>query len=175
MKRKVTGAIFILLLIVGSVLAKTEAEQRSVITTRHMPAAPAKVLQAFLNEDDLKAWWQVSRSLVEPANGGIWSISWDNWGEEKTQHAWSGVIDTLSDRRLVIGRMVMNEPDMPLLGPMQLEIEVAAAEGGSTVTVTHRGYEYGEHWDKMVSSRRASCSLRQPMCFLRESDSWQAP
>ena len=137
-----------LLLLVSGFVHATNGD-RSVITTKHMPALPDQVLQAFLNDEDLKAWWRISRSLVEPSIDGIWSIAWDDWGEEKTQHAWSGVIDALSDRKLVIGRMVMNEPGMPLLGPMQVEIQVAPAEGGSTVTVTHRGYGYGEHWDKI--------------------------
>jgi hypothetical protein len=45
--------------------------------------------------------------------------------------------------------MVMTEPDMPLLGPMSLEIYVESAEGGgSNITVTHSGYGYGELWDK---------------------------
>jgi uncharacterized protein YndB with AHSA1/START domain len=150
MKHKVTGAICFLAFVFGSVYVK--ADDRSVIATRHMPASPEKVLLAFLDDEDLKSWWQVSRSLVEPSPGGIWSISWDNWGAEKTQHAWSGVIDEVSGQRLVISRMVMNEPDMPLLGPMQLEINVAESEGGSTVTVTHSGYGHGEHWDTIYEN-----------------------
>ena len=139
--------IFFLSLVFSSVHAATG--ERCVTTTRSMPATPAEVLQAFVEDEDLKAWWQISRSRIDPSVGGIWSISWDDWGTEKTQHAWSGVVDVISDRRLVIGRMVMNEPNLPLLGPMQLEIEVAAIEGGSSVTVTHRGYGYGAHWDKI--------------------------
>jgi uncharacterized protein YndB with AHSA1/START domain len=116
-----------------------------------MPATPADVLQAFVDDEDLKTWWNVSRTLIEPKVGGVWSVSWDDWGEEKTQHSWSGVIGALSDRKLVVTGMVMNEPDMPLFGPMRLQIEVAASDGGSVVTVTHSGYGYGGHWDEIYA------------------------
>lgn len=38
---------------------------------------------------------------------------------------------------------------MPLFGPMQLEITVEPAEGGTTLTVAHRGYGYGGAWDRI--------------------------
>ena len=135
------------ILIVSNAVA--DAGDRSVITTRHMPATPDQVIQAFVDSDDLAAWWLVTRSLVVPETGGVWSITWDDWGEEKSQHAWSGVISDIGPGRLVVGAMVMMEPDMPLFGPMQLEIVAEEAENGSTVTVTHSGYGYGGHWDEM--------------------------
>jgi hypothetical protein len=45
----------------------------------------------------------------------------------------------------------MTEPDMPLLGPMQLRILAEPDGDGSSVTVTHSGYGYGGHWDEMYS------------------------
>ena len=130
--------------------ALAQAGDRSVITTRHMPAASEQVLQAFLNSDDMQAWWKTTRSLVEPQAGGIWAIAWDDWGEARTHHSWTGVIRELTADRLVVSPMLMTEPDMPLLGPMSLEVYVEPAEGGGTnVTVTHSGYGYGDHWDEM--------------------------
>ncbi len=138
-----------LLLHLGFSAALAATGTRSVDTDVIMSASPEKVLQAVLNDEDLKAWWNVSRSLVEPEAGGVWSITWDDWGQEKTQHAWSGVIEEITPNRLVIGRLVMNEPGMPLLGPMQLEITVNPTEGGTSLSLSHRGYGYGEHWDTM--------------------------
>ena len=140
------------ILFLGCTSALADSETRSVDTTANISASPAKVLQAFLNDDDLEAWWKVSRSLVEEKVGGVWSITWDDWGPEKTHHAWVGVIDTITPQRLVVGHLVMIEPDMPLLGPMQLEITVKPAEGGSAVTVSHRGYRYGDHWESIYDS-----------------------
>ena len=130
--------------------AMAQSGDRSVIATHHMPATPDQVLQAFINESDLAGWWLTTRSLVEPKKGGLWAITWNDWGEEKTHHSWTGVISEISSDRLLVSPMLMTEPNMPLLGPMSLEIIVEAAEGGGTnVTVTHAGYGYGGHWDEM--------------------------
>ena len=130
----------------------SQSGDRSVITTRHMPATPDQVLQAFINETDLAGWWLTTRSLVEPEKGGLWAIAWDDWGEEQTHHSWTGVISELSAERLIVSPMLMTEPDMPLLGPMSLEVRVEPADdGGTNVTVTHSGYGYGDHWDEMYA------------------------
>ena len=123
--------------------------KRSVEAEALIPAPPAAVLQAFLGEAELSGWWQTTRSLVEPEAGGVWSIAWDDWGEEKSQHAWTGTIETLDEKRLVIANMVMMEPDMPLLGPMRLELRVQPEGDGTRLHVSHGGYGYGEHWDEM--------------------------
>ena len=149
MNSKTNAFVFPLLLLLGFSATLADTGTRSVDTEVLISASPEKVLQAFLNDDDLKAWWKVSRSLVESEAGGVWSISWDDWGQEKTQHAWSGVIEEITPNRLVIGRLVMNEPGMPLLGPMQLEFTLRPAEGGTLLSLSHRGYHYGDHWDTM--------------------------
>ncbi len=131
-------------------LPTAQPGDRSGITTRHMPAPADRVLRAFFDESDLEGWWKTTRSLVDPETGGIWAITWEDRGAEKTHHAWSGVIRELSANRLCIGSMVMTEPGMPLLGPMTLEIFVEPAGGGGTnVTVTHSGYGYGNRWDEI--------------------------
>jgi uncharacterized protein YndB with AHSA1/START domain len=135
------------LLGITSTLAGTDT--RTVETTRIISGSPEEVLNAFLDDGDLKAWWKVSRSLVEQKEGGIWSITWDDWGEEKTQHAWIGVVEELTPKRLLVGHLVMIEPGMPLFGPMQLEISVQPADDGTSLTVSHRGYQYGDHWDRI--------------------------
>jgi len=142
--------VLTILLVALAPVASTQSGDRSVITTRHMPAPPDRVLQAFLDEGDLEAWWKTTRTLVEPEKGGLWAIAWDDWGEAKTHHSWTGVIRELSADRLVVSPMLMTEPGMPLLGPMSLAVYVEAAEGGgANITVTHSGYGYGDHWDAM--------------------------
>ena len=149
MTNKNYNLILSLLLALGSSSALAGTETRSVDTKVVISAVPEKVMQAFLDEGDLKAWWKVSRTLVEPEEGGIWSITWDDWGQEKTQHSWTGTIEELSAHRLVIGHLVMNEPNMPLLGPLRIEINVRPAAGGTSLSLSHRGYGYGDHWDRM--------------------------
>jgi uncharacterized protein YndB with AHSA1/START domain len=147
MKTKLIVNSLVLALICLAGPAPADSATRSVETTKHMPVSPDRVIEAFLDAEELASWWKVSRSLTERKQGGIWSVAWDDWGADETQHAWIGVIDEVTADKLVIGHLVMLEPDMPLLGPMQLEIRVESAEGGSIVSVSHRGYGYGDHWD----------------------------
>jgi len=147
-----SSRVFAFFVFLGLSAAFADTETRSVDTEVIMSTSPEQVLDAFLNDDDLKAWWKVSRTLVEPKTGGVWSVTWDDWGSAKTQHAWIGVIETLTANRLVIGHLVMIEPGMPLLGPMQLEIRVRPAESGTLLSLSHRGYGYGEHWDTMYDA-----------------------
>lgn len=143
-----TQPLFVALLL-GVTSAMASPESRTVETTKIVSASPDEVLEAFLDDGDLRAWWKVSRSLVEAKEGGIWSVTWDDWGEEKTQHAWIGEIAELTPNRIVIARLLMIEPDMPLFGPLQLEIKVAPVDGGTSLTVSHSGYGYGDHWDRI--------------------------
>lgn len=143
MNSKMHAPALILLLASAPLFADT----RSMDIEVTISAVPDEVLRAFLDGDDLKAWWKVSRSLIKPKEGGVCSITWDDWGAEKTRHSWTGVIEEITPNKLVIGRLLMNEPNMPLLGPLQIEVSVAPTNGGTMLSLSHRGYGYGEHWD----------------------------
>lgn len=125
------------------------ADTRTVETNVIIAASPERVLRAFVDRGDLQGWWQVSRSLVQEHPRGVWSVVWDDYGDAKTQHSWVGLVEEISPRRLRIGHLVMIEPGRPLFGPLELEIVVEPAEGGTSLTVYHRGYRSGKHWDWM--------------------------
>jgi uncharacterized protein YndB with AHSA1/START domain len=82
----------------SGICATDGAELRTVETTVLIPASPERVLRSFVDADDLRGWWKVSRSLVEAKPGGVWSVTWDDYGEEKTQHAWVGVVEAAEPR-----------------------------------------------------------------------------
>jgi uncharacterized protein YndB with AHSA1/START domain len=126
---------------------ETEGDGRDVVTTATIPAPPERVLHAFLDTDDLAGWWKVSRSSVDPRIGGTWAVTWDDYGDEKTNHVWTGVIREIGPRRVLIDNVVMVEPGRPLFAPLQLEIVVRPADAGSHLEVVHRGYGYGTDWD----------------------------
>jgi uncharacterized protein YndB with AHSA1/START domain len=123
------------------------ADTRTVETTFFIPASPERVLRSFVDEEDLQGWWKVSRTLVEEHSGGVWSVVWDDYGVDQTQHTWVGVVEELSPRRLRVSHLVMIEPGRPLYGPLQLEVTVTPAPGGSSLTVLHHGYQNGHEWD----------------------------
>ena len=120
---------------------------RTVETTIDIDnVAPERVIEAFLRDDDLTSSWKVSRCLVVPVAGGVWSVAWDGYGEGGTNHSWYGVIRQLDTRRLLIAPLVQNEPDRPLFGPLSLEIVATPIANGTNLTVRHSGYQRGEHW-----------------------------
>ncbi len=126
---------------------ETPPATRTVETTVRLNATPGRTINTFLHDNDLKAWWKVSRSLVEPRPGGVWSIAWDGYGEQQTNHSWTGVIHELDKGRLVVAPLLQNEPGRPLFGPLQLEIVAAPADNGCELTVLHHGYQHGDDWD----------------------------
>ena len=122
-------------------------EPRTVTTRIHVPTPPERAVAAFLDAENLAGWWRVSRSFVDPRVDGVWSVAWDDHGEARTNHVWAGSILVVEARRLVVGRLVMVEPNRPLFAPLRLEV-VAEPEGdGAGLTVHHHGYGRGEHWD----------------------------
>ena len=123
------------------------ADSRTVTTTVPVSSSPERVLRAFVDPDDLRGWWKVSRSLAEDRPGGVWSVAWDDFGEERTHHAWVGVVEERAPRRLLVAPLVMIEPQRPLFGPMRLEVVATPAAVGTSLTVSHHGYRRGEHWD----------------------------
>jgi uncharacterized protein YndB with AHSA1/START domain len=129
----------------NTIYADTRTVEKQVLVA----ASPERVLRSFVDGTDLEGWWKVSRSLVQQHPGGVWSVVWDDYGEAKTQHSWVGVVEEISPRRLRIGHLVMIEPGRPLFGPLELEFVVGPADGGSSLTVYHRGYRSGEQWDWM--------------------------
>ncbi len=125
----------------------SSSETRTVETTVRLNIAAGRAIETFLRDDDLRDWWKVSRSLVEPRPGGVWSIAWDGYGEQQTNHSWAGVIRDLGEDRLFIAPLVQNEPGRPLFGPLQLEIVTAPTDDGCELTVLHHGYRHGDDWD----------------------------
>lgn len=125
------------------------AQTRTVETTVFIQASPERVIQSFIDPDDLEGWWEVTRSHVEATSGGTWSVAWDDYGEEQTHHVWTGVVREAQPRRLSVGNLVMVEPDRPIFAPLYLDISASPEAGGTRLTVTHRGYQSGEQWDWM--------------------------
>ncbi len=139
--------IAILVPLAACMTTSTRPPGREVVTTVIIAAQPERVLQAFLDGDDLRGWWKVSRSLVKQEPGGTWAVTWDDYGEERSSHVWTGVIQEIGPRRLLIGDMVLVEPGRPLFAALQIEIIVEPADTGCALTVIHRGYRYGADWD----------------------------
>jgi len=120
---------------------------RAVRAESHMSVPPLRVIRAFLDHADLKGWWRVDHSLVEPRTGGVYALGW-GVSEHGYQYVSTGIITQLElHRALRIDQFTYFNPAHGILGPMSLSV-VAEAEGeGARVTLVQDGYLDGEHWD----------------------------
>ena len=89
---------------------------------------PRRVLDAFFDDDDLAAWWHVTRSLCHPRPLGSYAIEWaptesrdDVLG--RLGGAFHGtVIDFKPGREFFVADAYWLPPDGEPIGPMALEV-----------------------------------------------------
>ena len=139
-----------LLFAAGDARAALGQSTREVVASVTVAAAPERVVRAFSHPEDLAGWWKVTRSASPSQVGDGWAVAWDDYGEEKTAHIWTGVVRAMEPRRLLVEDMVLVEPNRPLFTGLALEVTaVESADGsGSVVTVRHKGYRLdGADWE----------------------------
>ncbi|HET9057806.1 MAG TPA: SRPBCC domain-containing protein [Chitinophagaceae bacterium] len=121
---------------------------RSVQAEIEIKAHPVRIIQAFLDAEDLRRWWGVARSLVQQKPGGMWVMAWDVT-HSGMKYVTSGIIDTMhADGFLRVTHLVYLHPEKHILGPMELEITVQAVDQNSSIIrVEQFGYLYGGDWD----------------------------
>ena len=56
----------------------THGKVLEVTRTQLLHAPPARVMQAFFTDTDLKAWWGVTRAFTVPRPLGMYAIEWES-------------------------------------------------------------------------------------------------
>ena len=135
-------------------------------------APPGRVLKAFFDADSLGAWWQVARSVTTPRALGVYAIEWaPTEFRDDLLGPLGGVFrGTVLQFRPGEGFFVADAywlpPQGDPIGPMALEVTVAAApDGSTTVRVVQTGFEESARWRRYyeVSAlgwQRALASLK---------------
>lgn len=121
---------------------------RSVQAEIEIKASPLRIIQAFLDAEDLRRWWNVSRSLVQQKPGGMWVMAWEVTSSGM-KNVTSGIIETMhADGYLRVTHLVYLHPEKHILGPMELEINVQAISSThSIIRINQSGYLFGGDWD----------------------------
>jgi uncharacterized protein YndB with AHSA1/START domain len=125
----------------------TEAKARKVSRSAQIQASAERVLQAFLDVEQLKQWWGSSQGLVEARKGGVWTLAWGEPGQGYS-YLVSGVVKSLlPGRRVRIEPLLYFNPERTPLGPMGLTILVREKEGRTRISVRQEGFGEGPDWD----------------------------
>lgn len=113
-----------------------------------MPMTPEEVMDAFIVQRHLKAWWQVSRSHIELRPGGVYTLVWQR-DSSCLNYVSTGIVkEYLPGCQLVIEKMMYVNPERGIFGPMELSVMVTPEEDHTTtLTVVQSGYQDGTDWD----------------------------
>lgn len=121
-----------------------------VITSRHLPAPPEKVFQAFTNAELIAKWWgprqyETIIDEYEPRRGGCWRFIHK---DESGEYGFRGVIHEL----LLNERITQTFEFEGMPGHVVLEQLTLAPEGDGTRVTTVSAFSSVEDRDGMVNS-----------------------
>ncbi|WP_258103239.1 SRPBCC domain-containing protein [Marinoscillum sp. MHG1-6] len=108
---------------------------------------PERVIEAFMDAQMLKEWWEVEKCLIQKKVGGIYTLAW-NITESGMAFVSTGIIKNYDPAgELTITDFVYLNPDKPFLGPMSLWVKAIPNDSSSDVYLCQDGYQEGDDWD----------------------------
>ena len=136
-----------------------DARILEVTHTQLIQAPPARVMQAFFTEADLRGWWQVTRAFAVARPLGMYAIEWNStdFRDEilgRLGGAFHGtVIDFRPNVSFFLAEAYWQPPDGEPIGPMALEVECRPHGNGrqTMVTVKQSGEGEGPRWERYFS------------------------
>jgi hypothetical protein len=120
---------------------------RKVEATVEISCSAERIFDAFIQPQLLKQWWKVDRSLIEPRQGGVYSLAW-NVSKEGFQYVSTGVITVFQpSKEFLVDHFVYFNPDRPILGPTYLSIKLGELRSSTKLNLVQGGYQAGEDWN----------------------------
>ena len=117
-------------------------------------AAPARILDAFFNAEDLASWWHVTRSLCHPRPLGSYAVEWPatDWTDDvlgRLGGAFRGtVIEFTPGREFFVADAYWLPPDGEPIGPMALEASCTELGERCVLRVRLSGWENSRRWTR---------------------------
>jgi uncharacterized protein YndB with AHSA1/START domain len=147
-----------------------------VTQTILVQAPPARVMQAFFNDADLKGWWQVTRAFTVPRPLGMYAIEWEStdFKDEilgRLGGALHGkVMDVRPNTSFFLADVYWQPPDGDPVGPMALEVKCKAHGNGrqTMVTVKQSGEGEGPRFERYfeIMNRGWESALSEMKAFI---------
>jgi hypothetical protein len=106
---------------------------------------PEAGMLAWLDNRELKLWWKADSVIVEPFNGGMFYLTWQEV-EKKLQHAIYGIVDIVDTENNVIEvNKIMYISPIGKMGHLHLHINFRSMNNGQTkMTLIHTHNYYGQ-------------------------------
>lgn len=118
-----------------------------IVATVSLAVDPTTALSQFVDVNSVRQWWGVANALIEPREGGVWTLGWRDNGQGYA-YVMSGVIARyIPGEELVVESVVYMHPTHPILGPMRLTVRADPDGPATRLTVRQEGYKSGEAWD----------------------------
>jgi uncharacterized protein YndB with AHSA1/START domain len=136
-----------------------EAKILEASCTQLIQAPPARVMQAFFTDTDLKAWWGVTRAFAVPRPLGMYAIEWEStdFKDEilgRLGGAFHGtVVDVRPNASFFLAEAFWQPPDGDPIGPMALEVQCRPHGNGrqTMLTVKQSGEGEGPRFERYFS------------------------
>ena len=120
---------------------------RKVEVAIDLNCSAQKAFNAFIDQDQLKEWWRVERSLIETKPGGVYSLAW-NVTTHGFQYISTGLITVFEPgRELFIDHFVYFNPEKSILGPTYLSVKLENDSPFTKLKLVQGGYQDGEDWN----------------------------
>ena len=134
----------------------TDARILEITRTQLLHAPPARVMQLFFTETDLREWWQVTRAFALPRPLGMYAIEWapTDFKDEvlgRLGGSFHGsVIDFRANLSFFLADVYWQPPDGEPIGPMALEVQCRPHSNGmqTMLTVKQSGEGEGPRWER---------------------------
>ena len=136
-----------------------DAKILEVTRTQLIQAPPARVMQAFFTDVDLKGWWGVTRAFAVSRPLGMYAIEWEttDFKDEilgRLGGAFHGtVIDFRPGASFFLAEVYWQPPDGEPIGPMALEVQCRPHGNGrqTMLTVKQSGEGEGPRFERYFS------------------------
>ena len=137
----------------------TDGKILDVTRTQLIQAPPARVMQAFFTDADLKGWWGVTRAFTVPRPLGMYAIEWESTDFKDDILGRLGgaihgkVIDFRANASFFLADLYWQPPDGDPIGPMALEVQCRPRGNGrqTMLTVKQSGEGEGPRFERYFS------------------------
>lgn len=127
---------------------------RAITRSIHLEIPPGQAFALLHTPSAICRWWSARQAIVIPRPGGFWAATWGESEDEPEYVSAARISEFSPPHRLMLTDFLYHAPAALPFDPAELTTEfvVEAAEGGSRVRVTQRGFPDSEDADEFYAA-----------------------